>query len=629
MKPAGMSRQSSSNARYSVAVAVVASLSLLAIESQVELGIAIGACYIAIVLLISTMCNMSYVIATADVSSILILLGWIVSPAGGELASVMANRILSIVLVWTVTGLIAKRISLYNELIGKQQEFEQALRHSAELEKRFRQVVDSAPSGMVMINRAGEIVLVNQEAERQFQYRRDEIVGQPVEKLLPENYRADHPGKRDAFFAAPSVRAMGSGRELFGRRRDGSQFPVEIGLNPVQVSGEPYVLSSVVDITERRIHEEAIKQSEERLRAVLEAALDAVIGMDIDGKVTAWNRQAEVIFGWGREEVLGKSVADLIIPTELRPSHRAGIEKFRETGEGPVLNARLEMEAVRNNGERFPVELTILPLHQAGKPYFTAFVRDISARRSAQLKIQSMNAELTLKNDELQQFVYTVSHDLKSPLVTLEGFVGLLRQELNEGNMSEVLQCAERIERASQKMGQLIQDLLQLSRVGTVRNDPEMVSVSELVTDVCLDLKSQWEEHGIDIQVQDDMPTLFTDRIRLGQVFENLVSNAIKYGCSPQNPRISISGELSENDVIFRVHDNGAGIPQEHHERIFRPFERLDSPQEGTGIGLAIVVRIVEQNGGTVRLESQPGAGTTFLLVFPRTLSEHPKQTHK
>ena len=125
------------------------------------------------------------------------------------------------------------------------------------------------------------------------------------------------------------------------------------------------------------------------------------------------------------------------------------------------------------------------------------------------------------------------------------------------------------------------------------------------------------------------MPTLFTDRIRLGQVFENLVSNAIKYGCSPQNPRISISGELSENDVIFRVHDNGAGIPQEHHERIFRPFERLDSPQEGTGIGLAIVVRIVEQNGGTVRLESQPGAGTTFLLVFPRTLSEHPKQTHK
>jgi two-component system, LuxR family, sensor kinase FixL len=483
--------------------------------------------------------------------------------------------------------------------------------------EQFRRVVEAAPSGMVMIDSTGAIRLVNTQTEALFHYSRETLIGKPVELLIPERFHDGHPQLRDSFFQSPTVRTMGQGRELFGRRRDGSEFPVEIGLNPVEVGGERFVLSSVVDITERRTHELALRQSEERVRSIVDAALDAVVTMGQDGLVTGWNPRAEVIFGWSSEEAIGRSVAELIVPPSQRNAHTEGLNRFLQTGLGSILNQRLELTAIRKDQTRFPIELTISALNSGEKFEFSAFVNDITTRKTAAAEIQRINEELRQKNEEMQQFVYTVSHDLKSPLVTLEGFVGFLREELDDDNPEEAAKCMERIVRSTARMGQLINDLLQLSRVGMVRNEPEPIDLNVLVAELAADLENQIEQSGFTLNIQPALPTILADRVRVTQVFENLITNAMKYGRGADRPEITIGTEKHEGTSMVFVQDNGPGIAPEHQERIFRPFERLQTDQEGTGIGLAIVHRIVQINGGSVSINSVPGEGARFNLSLP------------
>ncbi|MBI1312854.1 PAS domain S-box protein [bacterium] len=477
-------------------IAALVSLALLLIDLQIPQGVVVGAAYVVVLfIVVGTRVPRDLVVA-AIALSVLIWIGGAFSPRShAEEGVILANRTLSMLIVCLVAWLKIRRLKLVAQLEGHQVELEATLRESTEHEQRFRQIVESVTNGMIMIDRSGRITLVNAEAERQFQYSRHELIGQPIEVLIPQRYRSEHPAQRDSFFVDPSVRAMGRGRELFALRRDGSEFPVEIGLNPVRIQDELFVLSSIVDITERR---------------------------------------------------------------------------------------------------------------------------------DAQQKIEAMNAELLSKNEEMQQFVYTVSHDLKSPLVTLEGFAGLLREELSDGNLDEALHCAERIERSTGRMGQLISDVLELSRVGLVRNDPEPINVSDLVADVCLDLKERLDGVGMSVNIQPDMPPLVADRIRLGQVFENLIGNAVKYGSSAPQPSLTVSGMQRNSEIVYRVADNGEGIPPQYHEQILRPFERLDSDVEGTGIGLAIVSRFVGLNGGRVDVDSAPGRGTAILLHFPLSLLARP-----
>lgn len=471
--------------------AAIASLSLLAVDVQFPRGISVGAAYVVVLFLVAaTREPWDLMIAGAALSA-LIWIGVTLSPASeANPVSVFSNRTLSVLTVCIIAWLLIRSQKLVAQLEAHQSRLEEALRDSTELEERFRQIIEAAPNGMVMVDSDGRITLMNAEAERQFQYSRETAVGQPVEILLPERLRTGHPDRRRQFFAHPSVRSMGQGRELFGLRRDGTEFPVEIGLNPVRVHNELFVLSSIVDITERR---------------------------------------------------------------------------------------------------------------------------------DAQQRIELMNAELLARNEEMQQFVYTVSHDLKSPLVTLEGFAGLLREELDDGNLAEARHCAERIERSTERMGRLISDLLELSRAGSVPNAPERIDISHLVEEVCFDLRERLDEVGMTVDIQPDMPELNADRVRLGQVFENLISNAVKYGSTGDRPRLAISGHVTDGEIIYKVSDNGRGIPREFHETILRPFERLDSSVEGTGIGLAIVARVVSLNGGHVQVESEPGHGTTIRLSFPKT----------
>jgi signal transduction histidine kinase len=237
----------------------------------------------------------------------------------------------------------------------------------------------------------------------------------------------------------------------------------------------------------------------------------------------------------------------------------------------------------------------------------------------------SLNKELELQNEELERFTYTVSHDLRSPLVTIRGFLGYLRQAAETGDLEHFDKDLDRISKAVDKMQALLNDLLELSRVGRVVNPPEDVSFEEIVRETADLLSGQLEAGNVRLNIADNLPRVHVDNLRISEVIQNLISNAAKFMGEQSNPTIEIGmqGTDTDENPIFFVRDNGIGIDQKFHEKIFGLFNRLDPAIEGTGIGLTLVKRIIEIHGGRIWLESELGKGTTFLFTLPTSTPIH------
>jgi signal transduction histidine kinase len=248
-------------------------------------------------------------------------------------------------------------------------------------------------------------------------------------------------------------------------------------------------------------------------------------------------------------------------------------------------------------------------------------VRDVSLSKWAESERERLIDELEFKNAELERFTYTVSHDLKSPLITIKGFLGFVREDTEQGNMQRLHSDIQRISDATDKMQNLLNDLLELSRIGRLNNQPETIEMNVLLRDVIEILHGRIHAGNITMQVQENLPHVFGDRQRIFEVFQNLVDNAAKFMGAQPNPCITIGVE-GERDgkPIFMVRDNGIGIAAAYREKIFGLFDKLDSQSEGTGIGLALVKRIVELHDGRIWVESEPGKGATFYLTLPTKL---------
>jgi len=233
--------------------------------------------------------------------------------------------------------------------------------------------------------------------------------------------------------------------------------------------------------------------------------------------------------------------------------------------------------------------------------------------------LRAERADLAGKNAELERFTYTVSHDLKSPLVTVRGFAGLAGTDLASGDLARVRQDLGRIVAAADKMHRLLDDLLELSRVGRVVNPPEDVPLGDLAREAAELVKGQLGPSQVAIDVAPDLPVVRADRRRLLEALQNLVENAAKFAAGSQDPRITIGARQDGDERVFFVRDNGRGIEPRHLERVFNLFEKLDPAVEGTGVGLALVRRIIEAHGGRTWAESDgPGHGATFCFTLPR-----------
>lgn len=243
--------------------------------------------------------------------------------------------------------------------------------------------------------------------------------------------------------------------------------------------------------------------------------------------------------------------------------------------------------------------------------------------RQVQSTLQQADRELARRNDEAEQLMSTASHELKSPLATIQGFLGHLVRDCQAGRTDRLPEFARRIQDAADHLRERINDLLALGRIGH-DDDPACVPVTELVRDLVSQREPQITARGVIVQVSRDMPALAMDRRRLQQVFDNLLTNALKYGCTRPNPRIEIGSQLTDHEVRFFVRDNGPGIPPQYHQKVFGLFQRLEHSQEGSGVGLAIVQRVVERQRGRAWLESAINQGATFWFALPAELVAQP-----
>jgi PAS domain S-box-containing protein len=502
---------------------------------------------------------------------------------------------------------------------------------------QFQLVVEAAPNGMVMVDERGLITMVNAQMERLFGYERAEMVGQPIEMLLPARYRPAHPAQRQEFFRSPLTRAMGHGRDLFARRKDGSEFPVEVGLNPAETPDGRVVLAAVIDITERKRTQYDLEKSAAQLRLVVEAAPNGMVMVNERGQILMVNAQMERLFGYARAEMVGQSI-EMLLPERYQAAHPGQRQDFFRSPLTRAMGHGRDLFARRKDGSEFPVEVGLNPAATPDGTVVLAAVIDISQRKRmeadlakahAQLSSHARNLEATVAERtaslqatiaELEGVSYSLSHDMRAPLRTIQSFSQIVLAEAGDklGPMERDL--LDKTISAASRLDRLIQDVLIYSRVARESIQLTTVDVERLLRQIIHE-RPDFQPPKAQIEIQLPLLSVCGHEAYLTQCITNLLDNAVKFVAPGTQPRIRIWSEPRNNQVRLWFEDNGIGIPEEAQQRVFGMFERIhaETIYPGTGIGLTIVRKAVERMGGTAGVESEPGRGSRFWLQLPRT----------
>lgn len=382
-------------------------------------------------------------------------------------------------------------------------------------------------------------------------------------------------------------------------------------------------LTLVVGIVIASLYRRA-RESEKHVRQIITAAAEAFIAINLDGAIIDWNPKSEQLFGWTREEALGRQLHETIIPFQYREAHQRGMKHFLATGDAPILNRRMELSALNRNGIEFPVELSITRAEHGGEVCFNAFIQDITARKQTQEKIATLNEELALRvieleerNQALDAFSYSVSHDVRAPLRSIAGFAEILREECAPQLTPEARKYLSRIETNVVRMQQLVADLLRFAHLGKMELTLRATDLNDVVHEVIAEFDTELAGRDVKFDLS-PLPTIECDRGLVKRVFWNLIANAIKFSTPRSHAIVSVGVSIQDGQEVLFVRDNGVGFAMESAGRLFGAFQRLHRHDEfeGTGVGLATAQRIVLKHGGHIWAQSEPDRGATFFFSF-------------
>jgi PAS domain S-box-containing protein len=464
-------------------------------------------------------------------------------------------------------------------------------------------LLEAAPDAMVVIDEDGHIVLVNAQTERVFGFSRDELLGRSVEMLVPDNLHEVHRKHRDEYVAEPHFRTMGSGLDLRARRKDGSEFTVEISLAPLYTADGLLISAAVRDVTSKR--------REERLfRGLLEAAPDAMVIVDHQGRIVLVNAQVKELFGYARDELVGQPV-EMLVPERFAGMHVAFRSGYVAGPRTRPMGLAGDLFARRKDGSEFPVEISLAPLATEEGLLVSAAVRDISERRR-------MQDDTNRVKDE---FFATVSHELRTPLTSILGYSELMAdlEELSPQGR-RFLQV---VTRSAERELRLVDDLLTLVAIedSGLSIQPFVLDLEPVVRDSVEAARPRAEEIGIDLGLEiPGFPVqVEVDRDRVGQAIDNLLSNALKF--TPPGGRVRVRLRIQGRLAQIEVADSGIGIQEGEAERIFERLYRAGTAVAeqvpGAGLGLTIALAIAEAHNGSLGLVETSERGATFRMELP------------
>ncbi len=400
-------------------------------------------------------------------------------------------------------------------------------------QQRMEKLLNFTPDAIVAVNNEGIIVLVNHQAEKLFGYTREEIIGSKLELLLPERFKIIHEKHRSTYFLLPRVREMGAGLELFGKRKDGTEFPVEISLSPFETENGTVAISAIRDVTERKRAEMERLKAQKRIERLLNFIPDGIVAVNLSSNIVLINNQTEKLFGYSSEELIGKNL-NYLLPDRYKSIHKEHVYSYFLSPRTREMGVGLELFGRRKDGSEFPVEISLNPFETDEGTIVISTIRDITYRKQAEKEIRERTAQLETVNRELESFSYTVSHDLRAPARHISGFLEILQKNIGDSLDEKNMRFFNLIKESTNEMGQLIDGLLTFSRTAKTNISKTKLSMKNLVNEVIE--KMEYIDGKTIEWIIEDLPEVKADQSLLRIVLVNLLSNAIKFSSQEDKP---------------------------------------------------------------------------------------------
>ncbi|UXP32105.1 PAS domain S-box protein [Reichenbachiella agarivorans] len=508
-----------------------------------------------------------------------------------------------------------------------QEEIEQ--RHLAEArviasEDKFRRIIDSIDLGLLEVDNHDVIQHANKSFLEHFGYKWQEIDGKRASEIFVGSEETE---SIDKIAEQNLLRERGdsSSYEVMLRDKDGNKKWMIISGSPNYDENNELVGSIGIhlDITDQKRLEEDNQFKDYRLERLFQMSLDALITTDDQGKIIEWNPQAEVIFGYSFDEIKGKMLTETIIPKQHREAHKKGMEHFHRTGEGPVLNKRIEISALHKKGHEFPIELTVFPIPFKDTHFISAFIRDITEVKKGQANLERTISRQKELNNMKSQFISMTSHELRTPLTTIRSNTELASFQLvnsEDLNRERLQKNITRINDNVERLNTLINNILIIGQVDSnkVPFNPEKVVLSTYIKERVLP-NLVHDREPIQFTVKGHETPALLDKNLFWHIMSNLLENALKYSPEAKSPELSVDFEAA-HVIKINIKDYGMGIPEEDIGQLFDSFFRASNVGniQGTGLGLSIVNEFIKLHEGTINVTSKLNTGTIFTILIPK-----------